>query len=63
MNKHIAYWLDSTSDHDNPRWIVSEEDDDGSTTLLIMDADATAYTARQMAEQMAAERDLPVEAS
>ena len=47
----INHWLDSTSDPDAPRWIVSLDDDEADTThtLRVMGARCTESGARRAA--------------
>ena len=58
---YIAYWLDRTSDASDPRWVVSLEEDDISTTLRVMPLTATEHGTRAIADTIGLERGLPVE--
>ena len=55
MNKRITVWLDDTSQEHG--WIVSEDDELGSTTLEVCDDREQAITVGQ---RIAAERGLPL---
>lgn len=59
-DKHIEYWLDDVSDHDDPRWIVSLESGGGSSTLRVLDAGATEGQAHALAETLAATMNVEV---
>ena len=56
MSNRISVWLDETSDATDPKWIVSEDDENGSKTLHVTDTqDRAEHFARHESER----RQLP----